>query len=294
MEEYIALSVYILFKENRQCVRKHDRFRFRGLISEPDMCSTLLHKVHKAPVSSCNLGHYQFQSVLGFNPAGLLAKTLKNSYSKCLAYNPRHPSTDTGKLWLLAGVISDWRWKRFLHLICIPSQSELLHMETGLASLIKLVVAWLSHKCSTSLRINTKKNAKTTQWKGGVYMTSDMSSHRYSQHASLYKRKRGKRIPASLTWAPLGTGCKTSRLIKTNARKEWKNRGNGEKQRRNGHWHDSANWEKVALFRPFVRSSRGRLRVWAEADHALCLNHWKSKERAKTKPERLWKPLKGQ
>ena len=70
-----------------------------------------------------------------------MAKTLKNSYSKCLAYNPRHPSTGPGKLRLLAGVISDWRWKRFLHLIRIPSQSELLHMETGLASLMKLVVA---------------------------------------------------------------------------------------------------------------------------------------------------------
>lgn len=159
------------------------------------LCSPLRQHVPKAPVSGCKLWRYQFQSgfaIVGLIPAGLLAKRLKNSYSKCLAYNPRHPSTGTGKLCLLAGVISDWRWKRFLHLIRIPSQSELLHMETGLASLIKLVVAWLSHKCSTSLRINTKKNAKTTQWKGGVYMTSDMRGHRYSQHASLYKRKREK------------------------------------------------------------------------------------------------------
>lgn len=87
---------------------------------------------------------FQYQSgfaIAGWKPAGLMAKTLKNSYSKCLAYNPRHPSTGPGKLRLLAGVISDWRWKRFLHLIRIPSQSELLHMETGLASLMKLVVA---------------------------------------------------------------------------------------------------------------------------------------------------------
>lgn len=107
-----------------------------------------------------------------------------------------------------------------------------------------------------------------------------------------FTKGNGERVPASFTWAPLGTGCKTRQPIKTGARKEWKNRGNVEKQRRNGHWHIAADWEKVALFRPFVRSSRGRLRVRAEADHALCLNHWKSEERAKTKPERLWKPLK--
>lgn len=50
----------------------------------------------------------------------------------------------------------------------------------------------IESQCFTSLRPNTKKNAKTTQSKGRVYMTSDMSSHRYSQHAPLHKRKRGK------------------------------------------------------------------------------------------------------
>lgn len=191
------------------------------------------------PLSSCNLWHYKFQpgfAIVDLKPAGLLAGTLKNSYSKCLAYNPRHPSTSTAKLCLLAGVISDWRWKCFLHLIRMPNQSELLHMETGLASLIKLVVAWLSHKCSTSLRINTKKNAKTTQSKGGVYMTSDMSSHRYSQHASLYKRKQGK-DPSLFCLSATGHRVQNKATNKTNARKEEKNRENVEKRRRNGHWH---------------------------------------------------------
>lgn len=269
-------------------------FQYGGLMSGPDICSTLPQHVHQAPVPSCNLWHYQFQSgfaIVGLNPAGLLAKTLKNSYSKCLAYNPRHPSTGTGKLCLLAGVISDLRWKRFLHLIRIPGQSKLLHMETGLASLIELVVAWLSHKCSTSLRINTKKVPKPQSEKAGftrplIWVAIDIpSTHRFT-------KANGERIPASFTRAPLGTGCKTRRLIKTNARKQRKNRGNVEKQRSNGHWNLAADREKVALFRAFVRSSGGRLRVRAEADQALCLNHWKSEERAKTKPERLWKPLK--
>lgn len=63
-------------------------------------------------------------------------------------------------------------------------------------------------------------------------MTSDMSGHRDSQHASLHKRKRGK-DPSFFDSS--ATGCKTRQLIKTNARKERKNRGNVEKQRRNGH-----------------------------------------------------------
>lgn len=89
-------------------------------------------------------------------------------------------------------VVHNCLWNLFLHLFNMPKESELLHMKTQLASLIKLVVAWLSPKCSTSLRPNTKKNAKTTQSKGRVYTTSDMSSHRYSQHAPLHKRKLGK------------------------------------------------------------------------------------------------------
>lgn len=79
------------------------------------------------PLSNCNLWH-KYQSgfaIVDLKPAGPLAGMLQNSYSKCLAYNPRHPSTSTAKLFLLAGVISDWRWKCFLHLIRMPNQSEL-------------------------------------------------------------------------------------------------------------------------------------------------------------------------
>lgn len=207
-------------------------------LQRPQQCATAW-RVLYTPRSSCNLWHFKFQSgfaIADLKPAGLLARTLKNSYSKCLAYNPRHPSTSTAKLCLLAGVIGGWTWKRFLHLIRMPNQSELLHMETGLASLIKLVVAWLSHKCSTSLRINTKKNAKTTQSKGGVYMTSDMSSHRYSQHAALYKRKQGK-DPSFFYSSATGHWVQNKATNKTNARKEQKNRENVEKRRRNSHWH---------------------------------------------------------
>lgn len=60
---------------------------------------------------------------------------------------------------------------------------------------------------STSLRPNTKENAKTTQSEGRVYTASDMNRHRYSQHAPLHKRKWGKESQLLLLeehWA-LGT-----------------------------------------------------------------------------------------
>lgn len=213
-------------------------------VPRPDECSTL-------PVQAATYDTTSSSQVSQLKPAGPLARTLKNSYSKCLAYNPRHPSTSTAKLCLLAGVIGGWTWKRFLHLIRMPNQSELLHMETGLASLIKLVVAWLSHKCSTSLRINTKKNAKTTQSKGGVYMTSDMSSHRYSQHAALYKRKQGK-DPSFFYSSATGHWVQNKATNKTNARKEQKNRENVEKRRRNSHWHI-----KSSIVRRFCSQQQG-------------------------------------
>lgn len=76
-----------------------------------------------------------------------------------------------------------------------------------------------------------------------------------------------------------------------NARKEGE-RGEMGRMGKNSHWHVASDWEKVELFGSFVCNSRGRLQVWTEAHHVLCFNHWKSKKRAKTQPERLLKSLK--
>lgn len=110
-----------------------------------------------------------------------------------------------------------------------------------------------------------------------------------------FTKGTGERIPASFTWAPLGTGCKTRRLTKMNARKERKNRGNVEKQRRNGHWQVAADWEKVALFRPFVRSSRGSFEL---GPRRITRFAWTT-ERAKREPKlslndsgSLWSQIK--
>lgn len=58
--------------------------------------------------------------------------------------------------WLLIAVLTDLWLNLSFRVIQMPRETELLHTETRLASLIKLVVAWLSHKRSTSLRTNTK------------------------------------------------------------------------------------------------------------------------------------------
>ncbi len=150
----------------------------------------------------------------------------------------------------------NWSWNLFFHLFHMPNESELLHMKTRLAALIKLAVAWMSCKCTTSLRPNTKKNAKTTQAKGRVYMTSDMSSHRYSQHAPLHKRKLRKESQLLLLEHHWALRTKTRQLIKMNAKKEGR-RGEMWRMGKSSHWLVVPVWEKVALFGSFCVQQRG-------------------------------------
>lgn len=86
----------------------------------------------------------------------------------------------------------------------------------------------IESQCSTSFRPNTKKNAKT---KGRVYMTSDMSIHRYSQHALLHKRKREKesQILSSGTTGHWVQNKATYKNECQKGRKKGENVENGEK-----------------------------------------------------------------
>lgn len=80
-------------------------------------------------------------------------------------------------------------------------------------------------ECFTSLRPNTKENAKTTKSKGRVYTTPNMSSHRYSQHELLHKRKWGKESRLLL---PSGQWVQNKEANKNECPKGRKKGENGE------------------------------------------------------------------
>lgn len=175
----------------------------------------------------------------------------------------------------------------------MPRETELLHTETRLASLIKLVVAWLSHKRSTSLRSNTKTWCQKPQSrKAGfawppIWVAIDIpSTHRST-------KRNGAKEPSFFHINTTGRWVQNKATNKNECcegrGKEGKMRRMGEK---NSHWHVGPDLEKVELFGPFVGNSRGRIQVGTEAHHVLRFSHWKSDERAKTQAERLMKPLK--